>query len=306
MMSYENNDLYYPDSQEQVNDIDSTVEGTERTEEVQEMRSDTPHMSFNPAMIAYGAYKVQEIQAVKDFVHECKESFSDKMSEARDTAVEFITHLGDNIREFSIGVYDSVASFFQGSMHSEATEAVRYSREFSENREFGLEHCVEAAQEYFNPGVINEWSSLSDQQRAEICCGYADEVANAFELNEYNGVIFEQMEPGTFGYNNGDGYIHVSSALLASYQTPLNLVDTITHELRHQYQSECVEGHHDVSDKVRNEWTLANAIYTDQPAWCYDPWGYNYNPLEIDSRYAGETVVREITSIMFNDAISVA
>lgn len=29
--------------------------------------------------------------------------------------------------------------------------------------------------------------------------------------------------------------------------------------------------------------------------WAEDPWGYKYNPLETDARYAGESVVREMT-----------
>ena len=109
------------------------------------------------------------------------------------------------------------------------------------------------------------------------------------------------MEPGVLGSNNGDGTIHISELLIGEYTTPFQILDTITHELRHQYQSECVNGYHDVSDEVRNEWAMATAIYNyDQPT-CFDPWGYSYNPLEIDSNYAGNTVVRNVTSQMFKD-----
>lgn len=308
-MNYEDNDLFYPEDQEMVNDIDSNVESSDSNEDVQDVqdvRPDTPHMSFNPAIIAYGVNRVQDIPAVKDFVNDCKETLSDKISETKETISDFISNIGDNVKDFTAGVYDDIKSFFTGSSTSDTATAAYYSREFSETREFGIDHCVEAAQEFFNPGVVYEWATLSDQQRADICCGYANEVAKAFELENYNGVIFEQLEPGVFGYNNGDGYIHISTDLLNPLQTPLNLVDTITHELRHQYQSECIEGYHDVADEVRNEWTLAHEIYTDQQACCFDPWGYKYNPLEIDSRFAGETVVREISQKMFNDAIAQA
>lgn len=57
-------------------------------------------------------------------------------------------------------------------------------------------------------------------------------------------------------------------------------------------------------DEVRNEWAVASAIYNyDQPS-CYDPWGYTYNLLEIDSRYAGETVVRNVTNQLINDLVA--
>ena len=105
-------------------------------------------------------------------------------------------------------------------------------------------------------------------------------------------MYIEEMEPGVLGSNNGDGTIHISELLIGEYTTPFQILDTITHELRHQYQSECVNGYHDVSDEVRNEWAMATAIYNyDQPT-CFD------------SNYAGNTVVRNVTSQMFNDAIN--
>lgn len=305
-MSYEDNDFYVPENMEQVTDQNSDVKSGEEVEETTDHPTDVPHASFNPAVIAYGANRIQEIPAVKEFVSDCKESFSEKLHDTVDAAKEYIEGITENIKDFSRGVYDSVASFFSDSKEMEREELTMYSKEFSETREFGLDHCVEAASEYFNPRVISEWPNLSTDQRAEICYAYADEVAEAFELKDYNGVIFEQLEPGTLGYNSGDGYIHLTTDLLNPMMTPLNLVDTITHELRHQYQSECVNGYHDVAPDVRNEWAMATEMYTDGPSWCYDPWGYMYNALEIDSRFAGETVVREISSKMFNDALASA
>ena len=86
-------------------------------------------------------------------------------------------------------------------------------------------------------------------------------------------------------------------------ETPLKLVDTITHELRHQYQSECVQRFHDVSEEVIKEWTKGYEIYTTNQPWAYDPWGYKYNPLEIDARYAGESVIRGMTKDFINENI---
>ena len=72
------------------------------------------------------------------------------------------------------------------------------------------------------------------------------------------------------------------------------------HELRHQYQSEAIRGYHNVPDDVRQEWATAEQIYNYDQPYCYDPWGYTYNPLEIDARFSGETVVRNVTHDMFN------
>ena len=57
----------------------------------------------------------------------------------------------------------------------------------------------------------------------------------------------------------------------------------------------------DIPDDVRTEWAVASSIYNYNYPSCYDPWGYKYNPLEIDSRYAGESVVRNVSNQMFNE-----
>ncbi len=292
-MNFENQDLYSSDTDESTRDVVQSTE-VDQLGETGDLPAEI-HASFSPALLGYAAYKLMELPVIKEKINECKEAVGD-----------FFETVGDNIKEFTAGVYDSVKEFFTGSESADTKAFSMYSKEFTETREFGLDHCVEAAKELFNPGVISEWANLTYDERAQICYLYADEVAKAFELENYKGVIFEEMEPGTLGSNCGDGYIHLSMELLHPIQTPLNLIDTITHELRHQYQSECVNGAHDVADEVRNEWSVATQIYTTDPAWCYDPWGYIYNPLEIDSRYAGETVVRGLTSDMFNDILAQA
>jgi len=303
-MSNEFNDLFTPEDLVK-EDITQGANMAEMSD-VTDVQQDMTHASISSTALAYGAYKAFHSSAVQDWVSEAKESFKEKVSDVADAAVDYIKELGEDIKDFSMGVYDSVKSFFTDSKETESKEFSTYSKEFSETREFGLDRCAEAAKEYFNPGVIADWMNLTDDQRAGICYAYADEVAKAFELENYGGVIFEDLGPGVLGSNNGDGTIHLTTDLLNPMMTPLNLIDTITHELRHQYQSECVAGLHDVADEVRNEWAMASQIYTTEDAWCYDPWGYMYNPLEIDSRYAGETVVREITSQMFNDVLASA
>ena len=166
-------------------------------------------------------------------------------------------------------------------------------------REFGIKECTEAAKETFTPEVINNWSEMTPEQRAEIAQQYGDKVAESFQLINYKGVVFEPME-GRNGYNNGDGHAYLSTSLINEQRSPLQIVDTITHELRHQYQSECIAGHHFVPDETRLEWIQGALTYTNKMPWAEDPWGYKYNPLETDARYAGESVVREMTKDYIN------
>lgn len=161
-------------------------------------------------------------------------------------------------------------------------------------REFGIRECTESAKEVFTPEVIDQWANLSPEERAEIAKEYGDKVAESFGLVNYKGVVFEAME-GKNGYNNGDGRAYLSDSLINEQRSPLQIVDTITHELRHQYQNECIQGLHFVPDETRIEWIQGAQMYTSEMPWAEDPWGYKYNPLETDARYAGESVVREMT-----------
>jgi len=164
-----------------------------------------------------------------------------------------------------------------------------------ELREFGIEECTKSAKEIFTPAVIKSWATFSPEKKEEFCSQYAERVSKAFELVDYKGLVFENLEDGVMGYNRGDGIVHLTDRFLTSPFSPLEMIDTITHELRHQYQSEAMRGKHSISEDVRKEWIQANKDYTTESPWAFDPWGYKYNPLELDARYAGETVVRNLT-----------
>ena len=259
--------------------------------------------------IVYGIQRISDIPAVNDKIQDCKEGFNNAMENAKDTISEFGTKISENIKDYCCGVYEDIKDFFTHSDKENLSayqfpEAAKLNEGITEGREFGIAECTEAALEIFNEGVIDGWANLSIEDRVNIATLYAEKVATAFELENYKGVIIEDMEPGTFGSNNGDGTIHLASDIFSDYTSPMQVVDTITHELRHQYQSECVNGFHDVTNEVRNEWSAATAIYNYDWPSSYDPWGYNYNPLEIDSNYAANTVVRNISSQYINNIVN--
>lgn len=260
-------------------------------------QGDNPSVKFSaqptftgmrPQHLAYGLHKLSEMPAVQQYIDDCKSSIS-----------SFLTNIGEKIDSFFSDMYSDIKSFFT-LQEKDAKAIEELGESFVEQREFGLDKCTEAAKEIFNPSVIENWSELSLSQRKEIAGTYAAEVANAFELKNYTGVYFEDLEPGVMGYNNGNGSIHLSNDIIAARTSPLEIMNTITHELRHQYQFEAVQGLHNVAEDVVKEWSTAQQIYNYDQPYCYDPWGYTYNPLEIDARYAGETVVRNVTHDIFN------
>lgn len=244
--------------------------------------------SIPAAVVAYGLHKLSEMPAVREIISNCKESASERAS-----------LIGDKIGDFFTGIYNDVKNFITGN-DADAKSIEKMGSDYVEQRDFGLTKCTEAAKEIFNPGVIENWSTLSVEQRKEIAGAYAAAVAEAFDLKNYTGVYFEDLGPGIYGYNNGDGSIHLSIDIISAMESPLEVMNTITHELRHQYQSEAIRGLHNVPEDVVKEWTAASEVYTYDEPYCYDPWGYTYNPLELDARYAGETVVRNYTHDLIN------
>lgn len=204
------------------------------------------------------------------------------------------------INDFRERVFDDLNDILDGDFKDrEIFETL--GTDFIEERRFGLDKCTEAAKRIFNIGVILSWGPLHPERRQEMIDAYARAVADAFELVLYLGIEYKKFkDPDTLGENNGNGVLYLSYELLDPEKSPFRVMDTITHELRHQYQHEAIRGLHKVSEDVVKEWITADQIYNGYAPCCYNPWGYNYNPLEIDARYAGETVVRNVSHDLFN------
>ncbi len=235
----------------------------------------------------YGMHTLSEMPELKMVVDGYNSSLKASYSDTSDIIEEFRSRTLNSLHDIITGDVRDTEMF-----ESLGTK-------FIETRDFGLDKCTKAAKEIFNLGLMMNWANLSQQQRMEISGAYAKEVAEAFELVRYNGVVFAFLGKSK-GKNNGDGTIWVSNTLLDPNCSPFELIDTITHESRHQYQFEVMDGFHNVPEDVVKEWIIANQIYNQNAPRCYDPWGYNYNPVEIDARYAGETVVRNVTHDLFN------
>lgn len=243
-----------------------------------------------PSTAKYGMHKLSEMPDLKMVIDKCKSSIN---------TTDAI--LGNLIIDYKRRILDNISDIIAGdSMDIEIFDSLGIN--FIEERDFGIKRCTEAAKEIFNLGILMSWSNLSQQQRMEISGVYANEVSEAFELVRYKGIEYKNFpNPNTFGANNGDGVVYLSNKLACPDQSPLTIIDTITHELRHQYQHEVVElGAHNVPEDVAKEWAIATQIYSCNFPCSYNPWGYRYNALEIDARYAGETVVRNISHDLFN------
>lgn len=208
--------------------------------------------------------------------------------------------VGDIPQEFTqADLLEEVASFF-------TAPEVLEQKEYVDEREIGLRETVEAAREIFTPEVISEWAYMSLEERNAVFQEYQHAVAEALGI-EAGNVIFEDM-PGAYGYNNGDGNVYLNIMLLQDPKWVIKCIDTIAHETRHQFQHDAVldPERFGISPETAKEWAWAIENYTDQDLSMYDPWGYHYNPIEVDSRYFGESVVRELTKGMINGYASLS
>lgn len=189
----------------------------------------------------------------------------------------------------------------------EYPEASFESKEIVEAREYGVKECADVAKACFTPEVIREWGHLTMKERNRVIQEYANGIGKAMGIN-FKGIVWERfpIENGMYiyGYNAGDGYVHLNVDMLADPGQLMYLVDTVAHEARHQLQNEAIEnpGKFPIDEATIKEWTYGKSVYTlDMPS-AYDPWGYTYNPMETDAKYFGESMVRELTKAIINNA----
>lgn len=159
-----------------------------------------------------------------------------------------------------------------------------------------LDECKEIARNVFSSDVRDEWYEMSSSERTEIITEYGKKIASEMGI-QFKGIVFDVTEEGTLGYTNGDGCIHLAKYLVNDPGQIIQLIDTVSHELRHQFQ---YEAFHDpekfgIDAQTAREWQLAwEVFYSYNPVSFYDPIAYKYNPCEIDARHAGESIAQSV------------
>lgn len=176
-----------------------------------------------------------------------------------------------------------------------------------EAREYGVQECADIAKRCFTPEVVQAWGMMDLDSRDRIIQEYAQGIGEALNIN-FKGIIWEEfpIENGTytFGFNKGDGYVHLNVDLLADPGQLMHVVDTVAHEARHQLQNEAIANPEQfpIDEETIKEWTVGREVYTLDLPSAYDPWGYTYNPMETDAKFFGESMVRELTKEIINNA----
>lgn len=204
----------------------------------------------------------------------------------------------ENIQE-----YDFSLEALQDEMlsYTRIKETPQEQTEFKDAREYKVAECAEIAKQHFSYEVLCEWEKYPMEKRVEVVNNYVQDVGKELGAN-VKEVVVEHLSDA-YGYNKGDGIVHLNIKLLKDPALLVKLIDTAAHETRHQFQFEAVQNpeKYGLDDATAKEWKVGLENYTTCGATKYDPWGYFYNPVETDARFFGESMVRELTKGIITD-----
>lgn len=166
----------------------------------------------------------------------------------------------------------------------------------SEVDEVRVNETAEIMADIFTEDVIANWTELSTETKSELLNEYYIRAGENMGI-ETKGVIVEPMDAPLgyilHGYNSGDGYIHINEYVLNDPSQLGEVLNTATHEMRHQLQNDAVDNpgaFSDISDEVVGTWEYELNHYINPD---YDFQGYSEQVIEVDATDFAENVLEE-------------
>jgi len=155
------------------------------------------------------------------------------------------------------------------------TENLREQRDYSDLAAEGLNMI-------FTPEVISNWESLTVNERADRAGAYVEYLCRTFGIAIYE-VEFSDMGSGTFGsMDASNNKMNINLRMLENPERLGKMLDTITHEARHQLQYEAAftDKEFNVDAGTAKEWkeNWLNYIKSED-----DPEGYRKQSIEADA-----------------------
>jgi len=201
----------------------------------------------------------------------------------------------------ALGVNEGLVVDGSAALEPTEIEFFEDKQYLSEVDELRINDTAEIMAECFPEGVIVNWSEFSLEEKTEILNEYYVKAGENLGIDT-KGVIVEPMtsEPGkiAFGYNNGDGYIHLNEAVLDTPGMFGQILDTVTHEMRHQFQNDVLmnpSNFSDIPNNVVENWEYEFNHYISPD---YDYQGYYEQAIECDARDFAEDVLQAYTEKM--------
>jgi hypothetical protein len=149
--------------------------------------------------------------------------------------------------------------------------------------------------EVFDQNTIIEWGTMSMEEREAKLSEYYGKLGSTLGIDA-QGVIIEDCSQtageGVLGYNSGDGYLHIDYRNLEDPSKLLDVLNTTTHEARHQLQNEAIADPSrfpELSPSLIAEWEHNMQNY-DSGEFGYE--GYYNQGVEVDARaFAGDVII---------------
>lgn len=168
------------------------------------------------------------------------------------------------------------------------------SDEAKEVDETLAEKASDVMAEVFDKNTISEWGTMSMEAREAKLSEYYNKLGEALGIDA-KGVIIEDCSQtvgeGVLGYNSGDGYLHIDSNNLEDPSKLMEVLNTTTHEARHQLQSEAIADPSrfpEISPSLIGEWEHNMQNY-DGGQFGYE--GYYNQGVEVDARVFAADVI---------------
>ena len=175
------------------------------------------------------------------------------------------------------------------------SEGVEYSEADIER----IETAADIMGEIFTDEVISNWENLSVEERTAYLDKYYAEAGEALGIDTkgvYVADLYEMYGYGTMGVNCGDGYLGIDVRLVEDPSQLSELLNTTTHEMRHQLQTDALrnpEAFPDIPQETLDQWEYEFTHYVDPS---YDFEGYQSQAIETDARAFAEEVVDDYLS----------
>lgn len=183
------------------------------------------------------------------------------------------------------------------------SEGVEYSDTDLER----IETVADIMGEVFTDEVISNWENLSIEERASYLNEYYAKAGQALGIDT-KGVYVDDLQAlygqGVQGVNSGDGYLGIDITLVADASRLEELLDTTTHEMRHQLQNDALRNPSafpDIPEETLEQWQYEMNNYIDGT---YDFEAYASQAIEVDARAFAEEVVNDFMSDVTTDTYS--
>lgn len=198
-----------------------------------------------------------------------------------------------NLESFEACVTKSIFSILTSTLEAFPNDAETTKTEALEEIQSLEQRAANEMLEIFDTQTLENWGNMSMEEREAKLSELYTQIGAEMGIDA-KGIIVEDcwatVGEGVCGYNAGDGYIHLDYRSIQVPEALGDVLDTVCHEARHQYQTEAIENPDrfpEVSAATVREWERNKINYSNPQQ--FDIEIYANQLVEADARiFAGD------------------